>query len=128
MQCQNLPQALDLCRCADDDAKLWIGEPDAGATHAMLTHVATGGRIIIPLEFDSGEASVPMPTLAVGEVYMIQTVSASFAPVAFRPYQQNGTVLAPVSTAYDGVTVVIVRCANSDYSTYLGPDQWITLP
>lgn len=128
MQCNNYPEALPVCRCADEDAYLWVGAVDGTPVHVMLTHAGTGSRTIIPIEEDGGEYKVPMPLMDPGQSYLVQVVTSNFAPLTFYPYQQSGTVWAPVSDGVSGVYLVAETCFDDTGSTYLGPDQWITLP
>jgi hypothetical protein len=128
MQCNDYPKALDLCKCSDEDAFLWLGSVPVGTpVNAVLTW-PSGRRVIIPVEEDGGEYKIPHPELAPGETFLIQLLNANNAPVGFEPYQLNGTVFAPVSTAYDGVWFDAALCFEPDGDTYTGPDQWITLP
>lgn len=128
MLCQDFPKALPICKCADDDAFLFIGEVTGTPTFALVTHLGGNRRTYIPVTADSGEWKCGFPELAPGQTYLLQVVNKYMTPIPFRPYQLSGTVMAPTATSYEGVYFEAIKCFEEDGSTYTGPDQWIQLP
>lgn len=126
MLCSDIPKAHPVNLCADDDARLWLGETLLTGMKARFQNLGSGHISIHDVQKESDEAWMEHPDLAPG-FYLVQLVYGTGAPIQFTPYVLNGDAFEAAQNSYFGVTVEIEQVKDQGNSTYTSNDQWLSI-
>jgi hypothetical protein len=126
MLCSAQATAYPLRLCAEDDARIYIGQSDCINLVVQFTNLATGRIIHIDAQVDGDDHYIFASDLDIVQyhTYAVQLLNLG-APVPFTPYVMEGCDIEPATEQYNHVLVNFMGILVPNSSYYSSTDQWL---
>lgn len=126
MPCTNYPKANPVSLCADEDARLYLGESLLSNLKARFTNLATGAIVELPTLRDGADVYVEGLTLTNTLTFLVE-LTYNGIPTAFYPYSLTGTNFVASTASQMGIYATFEVMRDADFNIYTSGDQWLSI-